>query len=94
MLTSGETLVKVPAYSIFSDQSEKTEVIIQGQVYKKTNTSKTQILYLKNNSMIHKNKSYYESNILIYDDTFLEIPIGKTICVKGKIVPFEKPRNP
>ena len=94
MLTSGETLVKVPAYSIFSDQSEKTEVIIQGQVYKKTNTSKTQILYLKNNSMIHKNKSYYESNILIYDDTFLEIPIGKIICVKGKTVPFEKPRNP
>lgn len=94
MLTSGETLVKVPAYSIFSDQSEKTEVIIQGQVYKKANTSKTQILYLKNNSMIHKNKSYYESNILIYDDTFLEIPIGKIICVKGKTVPFKKPRNP
>lgn len=44
--------------------------------------------------MIHKNQSYYESNILIYDDTFLEIPIGKTICVKGKTVPFEKPRNP
>ena len=94
VITSGETLVKFPAYSIFSDQTSKAEVIIQGQVYKKTNTSKNQILYLKNNSMIHKNKSYYESNILIYDDTFLEIPIGKTICVKGKTLPFEKPRNP
>lgn len=93
-VTSGEALVKVPASSIFSEQTEKTEVILQGQVFKKTNTSKTQILYLKNNSMIHKNKSYYESNILIYDDTFLEIPIGKTICVKGKPIPFEKPRNP
>ena len=94
VLTSGETLVKVPASSIFSSQKEESGVVIQGQVYKKTNTSKIQILYLKNNSVIHKNQSYYESNILIYDDTFLEIPIGKTICVKGKTVPFEKPRNP
>ena len=94
VITSGEALVRVPASSIFSEQNEKTGVIIQGQVYKKTKTSKIQILYLKNNSMIHKNKSYYESNILIYDDTFLEIPIGKTLCVKGKTILFEKPRNP
>lgn len=94
VLTSGQTLVKVPASSIFSSQTDKTEVLVQGQVYKKTNTSKIQILYLKNNSMIQENNSFQESNILVYDDTFSQIPIGKTICLKGKITSFEKPRNP
>lgn len=94
VLTSGETLVKVPASSIFSEQTDEAAVLIQGQVYKKTNTANIQILYLKNNSLIQGEKSYQESNILIYDDTFLEIPIGKTICVRGKPVPFEKARNP
>ncbi len=94
VLTSGEGLVEIPASSIFSQQTKEAEVLLQGQVYKKSNTSKTQILYLKNNSVIHKNQSYYESNILIYDDTFLEIPIGKTICVRGSAKAFEKARNP
>lgn len=86
--------MKIPASSIFSQQTTEAEVLLQGQVYKKTNTSNIQILYLKNNSLIHKNQSYYESNILIYDDTFLEIPIGKTICVRGSAKAFEKARNP
>ncbi len=94
VLTSGEGLVKIPASSIFSQQTTEAEVLLQGQVYKKTNTSKIQILYLKNNSLIHGEESYQESNILIYDNTFLEIPIGKTICVRGKPVPFERARNP
>ena len=94
VLTSGEGLVEIPASSIFSQQTNEAEVLLQGQVYKKTNTSNIQILYLKNNSMIYKNQSYYESNILIYDNTFSEIPIGETICVRGKTTLFEKARNP
>lgn len=94
MLTSGQTLVKVPASSIFFGQTGKTEVVIQGQVYKKTSTSKIQILYLKNSLLLQDDKSYQESNILIYDDTFSQVPIGKTICVRGKITPFERARNP
>lgn len=87
LLTSGEGLVKVPASSIFSERTIPSEVLIQGQVYKKTNTSNIQILYLKNNSLI-------QENILIYDDTFSEIPIGKVICVRGTPSLFEKARNP
>lgn len=94
VLTSGETLVKLPASSIFFEQTDKTAVLLQGQVYKKTNTTNIQILYLKNNSLIHEGKTYQESNILIYDDTFLEIPIGKTICVRGTAKGFQKARNP
>ena len=87
LLTSGEGLVKVPASSIFSERTIPSEVLIQGQVYKKTNTSNIQILYLKNNSLI-------QENILIYDDTFSEIPIGTVICVRGTPSLFEKARNP
>lgn len=94
LFASGEGLVKIPASSIFFRQTEVPGVLVQGQVYKKTNTSKVQILYLKNNSLIHGEEFYRESNILIYDDTFLEIPIGKIICVKGTVTPFEGARNP
>lgn len=94
MITSGENLVKLPAASIFSESLGTGEVIIEGQLYKKANTSKIQILHLKNNSLVQENKSFQESNILIYDDTFSEIPIGKKVRVKGKITKFEQARNP
>lgn len=94
LLTSGEGFVKIPASSIFSKQEKAYNVFIQGQVYQKRNTSKVQILYLKNNSIIQGNDSYYESKILIYDDTFTEIPVGKTISLKGQMNRFEKARNP
>ena len=47
LLTSGDELVKVPASSIFFKQKQMRNVLVQGQVYKKKNTSKIQILYLK-----------------------------------------------
>ena len=91
---SGQSLVKVPASSIFLEENEVSDVLIRGQVYKKTNTSKIQILYLKNNSISVQNKSYKESQILVYDDTFTDVPIGKIITIQGKISAFEGARNP
>lgn len=88
LITSGESPVKIPASSIFYEMGEEKqdrEILIQGQVYKKADTSNYQILYLKNNS---------EPNIIVYDDSFANIPIGKTIVVKGKAQRFAGARNP
>ncbi len=88
LITSGESPVKIPASSIFYEMGEEKqdeEILIQGQVYKKADTSNYQILYLKNNS---------EPNIIVYDDSFANIPIGKTIVVKGKAQRFSGARNP
>lgn len=94
LLTEGETLGEVPHNSVFYEQQSGQEVLIQGQIYKKRNTSKIQILYLKNNSIFQGKCSYYEPNILIYDDTFEELPIGKEVCIRGYLKNFEKARNP
>ena len=82
----GESLKGIPASSIFYEREEKT-VFIQGQVYRKTNTSNIQILYLKNNSV-------NDSNLLVYDDEFTDISIGQTITLRGTTESFETARNP
>lgn len=82
LATSGESLGEIPASSIFYDEKEKS-VLIQGQVYKKSTTSNYQILYLKN-----------DSNIMVYDDNFIEISIGETVTLQGTTSSFEEARNP
>lgn len=94
ILVGGRSLVNVPASSIFYEEGQEKSVLVQGQVYKKESTSKVQSLYLKNNSIIYLKKSYYESNILVYVDMGEEIPIGKTICIRGTAQCFETARNP
>ena len=94
LLVSGQTFIKVPASSIFFKNEQMENVLVRGQVYKKKNTSKIQILYLKNNSIFGENNSYYDSKILIYDDSFADVSIGQIICVKGKASRFEQARNP
>lgn len=86
IVTSGGSLGEIPASSIFYDEKEKS-VLIRGQVYKKTNTSNIQILYLKNNSI-------NDSNIMVYDNNFTEISIGEVLTLKGRTSCFEKARNP
>lgn len=83
---SGDSLYEIPASSIFYEREEKT-LEITGQVYKKTNTSNYQVLYLKNNSIS-------DSKILVYDETFTEIPVGKKITIRGSLGFFDKARNP
>lgn len=94
LITGGQFYLKVPASSLFYEIEESKEILIQGQVYQKEHTSKHQILYLKNNSILFQNDSYYESRILIYDDTFEEIKIGETVYLRGKLEAFETARNP
>lgn len=94
LITGGQSYLKVPASSIFYGMEQSKEVLIQGQVYKKEHTSKYQTLYLKNNSISFHDKSYYESQILVYDDTFEEVKIGETVYLRGKLELFETARNP
>lgn len=105
IIKGGDDFREVPASSIFCEREMEDElsgvrggpreqVLIQGQVYKKSNTSKNQILYLKNNSITYQEQNYFESKIIIYDKSFINIPIGKTIQMCGVIAPFEQARNP
>lgn len=86
MIRGGDSFAEVPASSVFHDGGEKV-VLIRGQVYKKAYTSNIQILYLKNNSV-------NDSNLLVYDTDFIDIPIGKYITIKGTLGFFERARNP
>ncbi len=98
-ITSGQPYRKVPASSIFYDMQEDVEILLQGQVYKKTNTSKNQVLYLKNNSIRYKQLSFEEPKIIIYLNTDSirkekEISIGEIVRIRGRASVFEAARNP
>jgi len=86
LFRSRVSLWEIPVSSLFHEGKEKS-IVIEGQVYKKSNTSKIQILYLKDNSV-------KDSKIIIYDDNFTNISIGERITVRGTLSLFEKPRNP
>lgn len=86
IVKGGESLVEIPAFSIFNEEQEKS-IHIHGQVYKKINKSNYQILFLKNNSV-------EDSRLLIYDKAFTDVPIGKYILIKGKLGLFERATNP
>ncbi len=95
MIYGGE--IQIPAGSIFSQMDEgssKSHIQVQGRLYKKEYTPNNQVLYLKENSITGDKNSYFESKILIYDDSFQELSIGQTIQVKGTIQKFEGARNP
>lgn len=101
MIMGGDDLKKVPASSIFYEEAEynkqgeqEKEVLVEGQVYKKSNTSDNQILYLKNNSITYQDQTFFESKIIIYDNSFINIPIGKTIRLYTTVQRFQQARNP
>ena len=86
IVTSGDSTADIPASSIFYDEKDKS-VFVHGQVYKKASTSNVQILYLKNNST-------NDSNIMVYDENFIEIAIGQIIHLQGTTNCFDMARNP
>lgn len=86
VVSGGNTETEIPTGSVFHENKERT-VTIHGQVYKKTNTSNIQILYLKNNSTI-------DSKIMVYDEKFTEVAIGQRILLRGKTKSFDCSRNP
>ena len=83
---SGDSLVEIPASSIFYEHQEET-LFIKGQVYKKVNKSNYQLLYLKNNSV-------EDDRLLIYNKHHFNIPIGTYIFIRGTPEYFEHRRNP
>lgn len=86
LMKGGDSLSEIPASSLFYERKEQT-LLVQGQVYKKTNNSNYQVLYLKNNSV-------NDERLLIYDKYFTDVPIGKYILIRGKLGFFEQARNP
>ncbi len=93
ILTSGESLFQIPASSIFRE-GEGRSVSVTGQVYAKSNTSNSQVLYLKNNSITYQNQLYDESKVIVYIEKDKEIPIGKTVRLTGNTILFSCARNP
>ena len=92
LLTGGQS-GGLSADSIFQEEKEK-EVILQGQVYTKDEHIKDADLISKNNSINSQNESFYESKIIVYDKTFQNIAIGKTVKLRGKANVFETAHNP
>lgn len=86
MMKGGESLVEIPRSSVFNEGQEKT-LLLKGQVYKKTNNSNYQILYLKNNSV-------EDIRLLVYVKHVTDVPIGKYIFIRAKTGFFEHARNP
>lgn len=86
IMKGGDSIAEIPASSVFYEGKEKT-VLLKGQVYKKTNNSNVQILYLKNNSV-------EDIRLMIYDKDFTDVPIGKYILIRGKTGILETARNP
>ena len=93
LLVGGKSLKEIPASSVFRQQ-EEVSVMVEGQIYKKTNTSNSQILYLKNNSIKFQNQVFYDSKLVVYMKDEAQYPIGKTIAFRGTTILFEKARNP
>ena len=85
-MKGGDSLREIPQSSIFYDEQEKT-LLLKGQVYKKSNNSNDQILYLKNNSV-------EDDKLFVCDKTFTDVPIGKYILIRGRLQLFERPGNP
>lgn len=86
MMKGGDSLVEIPRSSVFYEGQEKM-LLLKGQVYKKTNNSNYQILYLKNNSV-------EDIRLLVYVKHMTDVPIGKYILIRGKLNFFEHARNP
>lgn len=93
IIVNGGQNLSMPAASFFQEWEGK-EFYIRGQIYKKQNKSKIQIFYLKNSSIFYNNQWKYNSKILVYDDTFQNIPVGKTVLLKGQISGLQEARNP
>lgn len=85
-MKGGDSLIEIPQSSIFYERQEET-LLLKGQVYKTSNNSNYQIIYLKNNSI-------QDDKLLVYDKTFTDVPIGKYILIHGKTEALETARNP
>lgn len=70
------------------------QVLAEGRVYKKEEKEKYQLIYLKNNSIVHSGQQIKESRILIYDEKFTPCKIGNILRVKGELGVFESAANP
>ena len=91
---NGQSLVTVPASSIFSVYDELSDVTVKGKVYKKAIQETYQILYLKNNSITYQNQTFQEAYIIVYDKNFQKVKIGEEVLLSGSLSEFENARNP
>lgn len=84
---------------LVSSQAEQSladgdEVTLSGRVYKKTEKSGYQLLYLKENSIEYHQHSLRESKVIVYEQSKSKIKIGDILEIDGEIATFEQARNP
>ena len=94
VLEGGSAYRDAPAGTVFHEGPAEKDISLTGTVYRKVHTSDYQMLYLKDNSISYYDKSYEESRILVYDDSFHEVNIGNVIFVSGSAKAFERAHNP
>ena len=70
------------------------QTAVSGQVADRKVMSDYQILYLKNSSLTYQKRSVKNPEIIIYDNTKMEVLIGNSIEAKGEISYFDEERNP
>jgi len=78
------------------------QVLAEGRVYKKEEKEKYQLIYLKNNSIVHSGQQIKESRILIYDEKleiscvsranldYLKVPLIRGISISIFIIRSRK----
>lgn len=75
-------------------KSPSGEIIIKGEINRIEETDKTNILYLKHNSIFQGKKSFPISNCIVYDSKKENYQIGNIVKVEGEAKMFEHAPNP
>lgn len=70
------------------------QAAVSGQVADRKEMSDYQILYLKNSSLTYQKRSIKNPEIILYDNSKMEVLIGNSIEAKGEISYFDEERNP
>ena len=70
------------------------QAAVSGQVADRKEMSDYQILYLKNSSLTYQKRSIKNPEIILYDNSKMEVLIGNSIEAKGEVSYFDEERNP
>lgn len=70
------------------------QAAVSGRVADRKEMSDYQILYLKDSSLTYQKRSIKNPEIIIYDNTKMEVLIGNSIEAKGEISYFDEEKNP
>ena len=91
----GQRFLKELKPSLLEKYVQEQEVLtVSGTVSYIEQKDTYRAIYLKNNSVDSKDRSFRESNILIYTDSDIKLHIGNQVTVLGEAAFFDHARNP